>query len=353
MVTTVDRMLSHLSPDIGIDLGTAMTPVLECGRGVTVREPSYVAIDRKKDRVVAYGAEARLMDGRTPPHVEVVRPVREGVIADYDIAESMIRHLIGRTRSSGLLRPRIMVGVPSDATDVERRAVSEATRAAGARTVYIVPQPLAAAVGAGLPVLEARGSMIVDVGGGTSQAAVMSMGGIVVSGCIRVAGDRMDEALVSYLRRAHNLLVGDRSAEELKIAVGAALPVGQPIQAEVRGRDLPSGLPRALSIDSNELCSVFAEQVRDIAELVRNILESTPPELASDIVESGIALCGGGCLLRGLDEYLTQATGVYCYRVEDPLSSVALGAEKLFSDPRLMRIVFNGTTGTGVSHVRC
>ncbi len=342
MVTTIDRVLSHLSADIGIDLGTAMTPVLECGRGVTVREPSYVAIDRRKDRVLAVGSEARLMEGRTPPHIEVVRPVRDGVIADYDTAETMIRHLLGRTRANGVLRPRIMVGVPSDATDVERRAVSEATRAAGARVVYIVPQPLAAAVGAGLPVLEARGSMIVDIGGGTSQAAVMSMGGIIVSGCIRVAGDRMDDALVSYLRRAHNLLVGERRAEELKVAVGAAVPVMDPGRSRVRGRDLQSGLPREVEIDSNELSAVFTEHVREIAEMVRQILEATPPELASDIIESGIALCGGGCLLRGMDEYLTQETGVFCYRVEDPLSSVALGAEKLFSDPRLMRTVFNG-----------
>lgn len=342
MVTTIDRVLSHLSPDIGIDLGTAVTPVLERGRGVTLREPSYVAIDRRKDRILAVGAEARLMNGRVPSHVEVVRPVRDGVIADYDTAETMIRHLIGRTRNNGLLRPRIMVGVPSDATDVERRAVSEATRAAGARVVYIVPQPLAAAVGAGLPVLEARGSMIVDLGGGTSQAAVMSMGGIIVSGCIRVAGDRMDDALVSHLRRAHNLLVGERSAEELKIAIGAAIPVVDPRSARIRGRDLQSGLPREVTVDSNELSAVFSEHVREIAEMVRQLLESTPPELASDIVESGIALCGGGCLLHGMDEFLTQQTGVFCFRVEDPLSSVALGAERLFSDPRLMRIVFNG-----------
>ncbi len=342
MVTTLDRMLSHLSADIGIDLGTAMTPVLECGRGVTVREPSYVAIDRRKDRILAVGSEARQMEGRTPPHVEVVRPVRDGVIADYDTAETLIRHLLGRTRSHGVLRPRIMVGVPSDATDVECRAVSEATRAAGARVVYIVPQPLAAAVGAGLPVLEARGSMIVDIGGGTSQAAVMSMGGIIVSGCIRVAGDRMDDALVSHLRREHNLMVGERRAEELKVAVGAAIPVLDPARSRVRGRDLRSGLPREVEIDSNELSTVFAEHVREIAEMVRQILEATPPELASDIIEAGIALCGGGCLLRGMDEYLTQETGVFCYRVEDPLSSVALGAERLFSDPRLMRAVFNG-----------
>jgi rod shape-determining protein MreB len=343
MAVNVDQLLSSLAPDIGLDLGTANIPVLERGRGVTLREPSYVAVDRQRDnKVLAVGSRARRMFGRTPSHIEVIRPVREGVIADYDLAQSMIRHLLERTRSRGLFRPRVMVGIPSAATDVERRAVSEATRSAGARAVYLVSQPLAAAIGAGLPVLEARGSMIVDIGGGTTQAAVISMGSLVVSGSSRVAGDRMDEAIVAYLRRVHNLLVGERSAEELKIAVGSALPSPSPQRAVVRGRDLQSGLPTALEVDSNELCEVLGEHVRAIGELVRGILEDTPAELVSDIVESGIALCGGGSLLREMDEFLGRVTGVYCYRVDDPLSCVAMGTEKLFSDPRLRRAVLRG-----------
>lgn len=329
-------MLNLLSngPDLGIDLGTSHTPVVERGRGVTLLEPSYVAIDRRKGKVVAVGSKAKRMDGRCPEHIRVVKPVRDGVIADYDVAEALLRHLLTCLRRR---HPRVLVGIPTDATEVERRAVSEAAREAGARTVFTLPQPLVAAVGVGLPVLEARGSMVVDIGGGTSEAAMVSLGGIVSSGCVRSAGDRMDQVIQAHLRRKRNLLVGERSAEQLKLECGAARALEEPLVGRVRGRDLTSGLPRSVEIDSHELAEVLAPSVAELADLVRTTMEGTPPELVGHVMESGIALCGGGALLRGLDHYLSEATGVYCYKVEEPLTAVARGAGTLLADRALLK----------------
>lgn len=335
---SVAGIFSGLSPDIGIDLGTAATPVMECGRGITLREPSYVAYDRLNDSLVAYGAKAKQMKGRMPSNIEVIRPVRKGVVADYKACEAMLRCLISRTRR-GLLGPRIMVGVPVDVTDVERKAVSEAVKSAGARSVYVVPQPLAAAVGCGLPVMEAHGTMIVDIGGGTSQAAVMSMGGIIVSDSIRVAGDSFDDALVDYLRHEQNLLVGPSIAERVKIEAGAAVK-GEEVETYAAGRDIKTGIPRKVRLTSDEICHALSGVLDEIADLVKRVLENTPPEFADDIVEYGISLSGGSSLLRGIDRFLSKRTGVYCKVTEEPLSSVAYGVEKMFGDPRLMRSLF-------------
>lgn len=340
-------LVGSLSPDIGIDLGTVSTPVLECGRGVTMFEPSFVAYDRGKGLVAAVGARAKAMFERVPERIEVVRPIREGVIVDYAAAEVMMRHLLRRTVSKGLLGPRIMVGVPVGASDVECRAVSEITRTAGARMVYVVPQPLAAAVGAGLPVLESRGSMILDIGGGTAQAAVISMGGVIVSDCVRLGGDAMDESIQRYLCRERGLLVGLTSAEELKVSASSAIECEQPLEAEVRGRDFQTGLPRKLMINSNDLCPALKGVLYEIGTLVMRVLENTPPALASDIMENGVALTGGGALLRGLDEYLRTLTGVPAYVVAEPLVSAALGTEILFHDPRLMRTLLSSGVGAG------
>lgn len=342
MLIILDKLVSSLSADIGIDLGTAETPVLQCGKGLLYSEPTFVAFDRSKNRVVGVGSRAKLMQGRTGDNVDVVRPVRCGVLSDYKAAEVLLRHLISRVPARGLMGPRIMLGVPAGASDVECRAVSEAARAAGARIVYIVPQPLAAAVGAGLPVLEARGTMLVDIGGGTSQAAVMSMGGIIVSDCIKVAGDSFDDCIINCLREEHNLLVGHSSAEELKKKIGSALVGSHQVCESIRGQDLQTGIPRKVELNSNQVNQMLSRLLADIAEMVGRVLEATPPALASDIVEHGFALSGGGSLLQGMEEYLTKACGVYCHRVEQPLLSVVLGAEKMFKDPRLMRTIFGG-----------
>lgn len=335
-------LLSKLSPDVGIDLGTANTPVCQRNRGICWNEPSYLAVDRRERRVVAVGTKARRMQGRVPSHIQIVRPVRDGAIADYEMARVLLNHALQQVRSQGVIRPRVLVGVPADATDVECQAVSDAVKDAGARACMLLPQPLLAAIGAGLAVSEARASMVVDVGGGSSQAAVLAAGSLIASNCIRAAGDRMDAALVNYMRHRHNLIVGERSAEELKIAAGAALPVLDPPRASIAGRDLHSGLPRAVVVDGNELAPVLAPITSEIAQLVKSVLESTPPEQVGQVMENGLALCGGGSLLRGLDEQITQVTGVRCQRVPDPMSCVAMGAARLFSDARLLRMVLGG-----------
>ncbi|MEW6284469.1 MAG: rod shape-determining protein [Candidatus Eremiobacterota bacterium] len=337
----LDQFVDRLAPEVGIDLGTANTPVLTRSRGICWNEPSYLALDRRERRVIAVGSRARRMQGRAPSHVQVVRPIQNGVIADYEMAQVLLSHALGQVRQ-GMLRPRVLVGIPADATDVECQALADAVRDAGARSVFLLPQPLLAALGAGLPVLDPRASMVVDVGGGSSQAAVLSSGAIVASGCIRTAGHRMDLAVASYLRHRHNLIVGDCSAEDLKIEAGAALEEDTVRTATVRGRDLHSGLPRSILVDSNELARVLAPVTAEIAALVKSTLESTPPELVGQVKESGMALCGGGSLLRGMDGLIGQVTGVACRRVERPLECLALGAQKLFSDPRTMRVVLGG-----------
>lgn len=339
-LVALDQFLSNFSRDIGIDLGTANTPVTVRGRGVVLCEPSYVAINRERDRVVAVGQEAKLMSGKTPRNIEVIRPMRNGVIRDFDVASQMLKVFLKRVDSQGMLRPRVMIGVPSNTTEVERRAVSEAARVAGARVVYCIDQPLAGAVGADLPVLEPHACMIVDIGGGTSQVTILSLGGVVLSRSIRIAGDRLDEAIVNYVRLARNLLIGERTAEEVKIAIGYAVPPREPVFLTVKGRDQSTGLPRLISLSSSEVFEAISETLERIAEVVKETLESTPPELISDIMDDGITLVGGTSLLRGLDEYIHTITGVNCAVAQEPMFAVVKGQEKVFSNLRYMKTIF-------------
>ena len=338
----LDNLLSSLSSDVGIDLGTSNTPVLVKGKGIVLIEPTYVARDIVKNQIIEVGHSAKRMEGRTPENIEIIRPVRDGVIADFDIAEEMLKHIFRKIKADGIVKPRVIVGVPSDVTDVEWRAVSEATKAAGARRVYIIEQPLAGAIGAGLPVLKAVGSIVVDIGGGTSEVAITSMGSLVQSRTSRIAGDEMDEAIQSYLRKNHNLLVGIRTAEELKISIGSAKKTMVAQNAVVKGRDLSTGLPRSVDIDSNQIAEALQEIVQQMVDLLKQTLETTPPELLSDIYDRGVILIGGGTLLKHLDEVLSESIGVLCKHADDPISAVALGCDKLFKSPKLFKAVFLG-----------
>lgn len=313
---------------IGIDLGTANVLAYVKGRGVVVNEPSVVALATRENRVVAVGSAAREMLGRTPGGVSVIRPMRDGVIADYLITEAMLQHLIGRVRGKlDLVRPEVMVCAPAGATSVEQRAVREAAEQAGARRpAHLVPEPLAAAIGAGMPVNLARGNMVVDIGGGRAEAAVISMYGIVVSESVRVAGDRIDDAIVAYIRRRRNLMIGERTAEEVKIEVGSALPLEEEISAQVQGRDQVTGLPKTITVTSKEITQAISDPLNTIVSAVKTVLERTPPELAADVIDQGVVLTGGGSLLRNLDQLLTQETGVNCQVADEPMNCVALGA---------------------------
>ena len=313
---------------IGIDLGTANVLAYVKGRGVVVNEPSVVALATRENRVVAVGSAAREMLGRTPGGVSVIRPMRDGVIADYLITEAMLQHLIGRVRGKlDLVRPEVMVCVPAGATSVEQRAVREAAEQAGARRpAHLVPEPLAAAIGAGMPVHLARGNMVVDIGGGRAEAAVISMYGIVVSESVRVAGDRIDEAIIAYIRRRRNLMIGERTAEEVKIEVGSALPLEEELSTQVQGRDQVTGLPKTITVTSKEITQAISDPLNTIVSAVKAVLERTPPELAADVIDQGVVLTGGGALLRNLDQLLTQETGVNCQVADEPMNCVALGA---------------------------
>ncbi len=317
------------SMDIGVDLGTANVLVYIKGKGIVLREPSVVAIDRDSNRILAIGEEARRMLGRTPGNIIAIRPLREGVIADYDTTESMLRHFIQKVAGKNFFfKPRIMICIPSGVTTVEKRAVLEAAMQAGARKTFLIEEPLAAALGAGLVISEACGSMVVDIGGGTTDAAVLSLGGIVVSESLRIGGDKFDEALVRYVKKEHNVLIGERTAEEIKITVGTAFPTGRNETMEIRGRDLVSGLPKTVRITSAETREALAEPISLIVDCVKAVLEKTPPELAADIVDRGIVMTGGGSLIHGLDRLINQETGIPTYLAEDPLSCVALGTGK-------------------------
>jgi rod shape-determining protein MreB len=311
--------------DIGIDLGTANTLVHVGGRGVLLREPSVVAINKDSGEVVAVGEEAKRMLGRTPSHIVATRPLKDGVIADFEQTEKMLQYFISKVSNRFLLRRTVVVGIPSGVTEVERRAVIEASRNAGATQAYVIEEPMAAAFGAGLPVDEPNGSMIVDIGGGTTEVAVISLGGIVHSRSIRVAGDELDEAISSYVRRAYNLYIGDRTAEHTKIEIGSAVTLEKELQLTIKGRDLVTGLPRSAVISSEEVRMAIAEPLNAIVEAVKLTLEATPPELASDAMDSGIVLAGGGALLRGLDRLISQETGMPVHIAPDPLSCVAIG----------------------------
>ncbi|HWR09142.1 rod shape-determining protein [Sporomusa sp.] len=315
--------------DIGVDLGTANVLVYIKGKGIVLREPSVVAIDRDSNRILAIGEEARRMLGRTPGNIIAIRPLREGVIADYDTTESMLRHFIQKVAGKNFFfKPRIMVCIPSGVTTVEKRAVLEAAMQAGARKTYLIEEPLAAALGAGLEIAEPCGAMVVDIGGGTTDVAVLSLGGIVVSESLRIGGDKFDEALIRHVKKEYNILIGERTAEAIKVAIATAYPDGRNESMEIRGRDLVSGLPKTIRMSSSETREALAEPVALIVECVKSVLEKTPPELAADIVDRGIVMTGGGSLIHGLDKLINQETGIPTYLAEDPLSCVALGTGK-------------------------
>lgn len=319
---------SSFSRDMGIDLGTANTLVHVKGKGIVLREPSVVAIQRDTGTVLAVGEEAKQMIGRTPGNITAIRPMKDGVIADFDVTQNMLKYFIAKSLGSrSFVRPRVVVAVPSGVTEVEKRAVIDATLQAGAREAYLIEEPMAAAIGAGLPVHEPTGNMVVDIGGGTTEVAVISLGGIVTSRSIRVGGDEMDEAIVQYVKRTYNLMIGERTAEEIKIAIGSALTL-EPEKMDIRGRDLVSGLPKTLTITAEEVQKALTEPVFSIIEAVKVTLEKTPPELASDIMDRGIVMTGGGSLLRGLDKLLNRETGMPVHIAEEPLSCVALGTGK-------------------------
>lgn len=314
---------------MGIDLGTANSLVFVAGKGVVLDEPSVVALDQGTGKVLAVGSEARRMLGRTPGNIIAIRPLREGVIADYTITESMLKYFLARVYGRKMfMRPRVMVSVPSGVTSVEKRAVLEATLEAGARKTYLIEEPLAAALGTGLDIMKPSGSFVVNIGGGTSDVAVLSLGGIVLSESTRVAGDKFDEAIIRYVKREYNLLIGERTAEEIKLTVGTACPDGDNPVVEVRGRDLLTGLPKTVSISSAETYEAMEEPLFAVIDLIKSVLERTPPELAADIYQKGIVLTGGGALLRGLDKLLGEHTGIPVNIADDPLRCVVLGTGK-------------------------
>ena len=317
---------NNMSDDMGIDLGTANTLVHCKEKGIIIREPSVVAVEVDTNEVLAIGAEAKRMIGRTPGNIVAIRPMKDGVIADYEITQSMLKHFIKKAMGSrSFVRPRILVGVPSGVTEVEKRAVIDATIEAGAREAYLIEEPMAAAIGAGLPVQEATGSMVVDIGGGTCEVAVISLGGIVVSKSVRTGGDALDAAIVRYIRKMFNLLIGERTAESIKIEIGTAMRVDNPPTMEVRGRDLVSGLPKNITVNANHVCEAVDEPVSIIVDAVRNTLERTPPELSADIIDRGIVMTGGSSMLRNLDRLLSQETGMPVFVSDEALNCVALG----------------------------
>ncbi len=324
-------ILRRFSRDIGIDLGTANTVIYVSGEGIVLQEPSVVAIDQRDKTVYAVGDDANKMIGRTPGDIVAVRPLRDGVIADFDSAEMMLRAFIQKVRR-GLFNPRIAIGIPSGVTGVEWRAVMDAARRAGAREVYPIDEPIAAAIGAGLPVTEATGNMIVDIGGGTTEVAVMSLQGIVLSESVRVAGDELSDAIMTYMKRVHNLVVGERTSEEIKIKIGSAYPTADEASMEVRGLHLLSGLPRTVTVKSTEIRESMAEPLSVIVDAVKRTLERTPPELAADIIERGIMLAGGGALLNGLDTLISHETGIVTHVAPAPLNCVVLGAGAVLED---------------------
>ena len=319
--------------DIGIDLGTANTIVFMKGKGIIMREPSVVALDTRTDTVRFVGTEAKDVIGRTPGSIVAIRPLKDGVIADFDVAASMLKIFIKRVfRNNAFARPRVIICVPSGVTEVERRAVKESTLKAGAKAVSVIEEPMAAAIGAGLPVSEATGSMIVDIGGGTSEVAVISLGGIVASMSVRVGGDEFDDAIVAYIRKKYNLLIGERTAEEIKIRIGSAYIYENEGSMEIKGRNLLDGLPKNVIVQASEIREALADPIASILEAVRVTLEKTPPELSADIIDHGITLAGGGALLRGLDELISKETGMPVYVAENPLDCVAEGTGKVLEN---------------------
>lgn len=341
------NLLGLLSADMGIDLGTANTLVYVKGRGIVLNEPSVVAIAQSKGKrqVLAVGDEAKLMLGRTPGNIQAIRPLRDGVIADFEVAEEMIKHFIRKVHNRrSFANPQIIICVPSGSTAVERRAIQESAESAGARRVFLIEEPMAAAIGAGLPVTEPTGSMVVDIGGGTTEVAVLSLGGIVYSRSVRVGGDKLDEAIINYIRRYHNLLIGESTAERIKKEIGSACPPedGEGRTTEIKGRDLMNGVPKEIIITERQVAESLAEPVSAILEAVKVALENTAPELAADIVDKGIVLTGGGALLRNLDFVLRHATGLPVSVAEDPLSCVALGTGRALEEMNTLKSLLVG-----------
>jgi len=336
----LDALLGRFGRDMGVDLGTANTLVYVRRQGIVLREPSVVAKRVDDGQVLAVGEEAKRMLGRTPGDIVATRPLRDGVIADFDTTAAMLAYFIRRAANGRMwIRPRVVVGIPSGCTEVEKRAVIDATIQAGARDAYLIEEPMAAAIGAGLPVSEPVGSMVVDIGGGTTEVAVIALGGIVTSRSIRVGGDEMDEAIIQYARRAYNLLIGERSAEEVKIAIGSAFPDRDERAVDIRGRDLVSGLPRTVRLTSAEIREAMAEPVQQIVDAVKQTLERTPPELAADIFERGIVLAGGGALLRGMDRLLAEETGMPVTVTDDPLAAVVMGTGRAVEEIEVLKKV--------------
>ena len=326
---------------IGIDLGTVNVLVYVRGRGIVLQEPSLVALSLADQRIVALGEEAKTMLGRTPDSIEVMRPMRDGVIADYMITEAMLRYFI--TKVCGRLqlmfggKPDIAISVPVGVTSVEERAVHDAAIAAGGRSAHLVPEPFAAALGAGLPIHTPTGNMVVDIGGGASEAAVISMNGMVVASAVRIAGLKIDEAITTYIRKKHNLMIGEQTAEDIKMQIGSALPMEEELALEVRGRDQVAGLPRTIRVTSNEITEAIAEPLAAISGVVRSVLEKTPPELASDIIDRGMVLVGGGALIRNIERFLTKETGVPCFVAENPMACVAIGAGRALEQLEMLK----------------
>ncbi|MBU2647232.1 rod shape-determining protein [bacterium] len=341
----LERITRIFSNDIAIDLGTANTLVFLSGKGIVIREPSVVAVQtgpRGETKVLAVGSEAKSMLGRTPGTIQAIRPMKDGVIANFDVTAEMIRHFIKKVQKSSSLikfRPRVIVGVPSGITQVEKRAVKESAESAGAREVYLVEEPMAAAIGAGLPITEANGNMIIDIGGGTTEVAVISLAGIVYSNSTRVGGDIMDDTIIQYIKKRYNLLIGERTAEQIKINIGSAYPTDENLTMDVKGRDLLTGIPKTLILSNDEIRESLSDVCDQIVLVTKNALEDTPPELAADIVDKGIVLAGGGSLLKGMDILLRERTGLPIIYAEDPLSCVALGVGAMLDNIGLLKSV--------------
>ena len=338
MINSLWRLFSN---DLAIDLGTANTLVFVDGQGIVLREPSVVALNSHTNEVQAVGMEAKQMLGRVPDSITAIRPMKDGVIAHFEVTERMIRHFIQKVHNNRktLVRPRIIVAVPSGVTQVERRAVRDSAESAGAREVFLIDEPMAAAIGVGLPIQEPSGNMIIDIGGGTTEVAIISLSGIVYSKSVRIAGDEMDEAIVNYIKRKYNVLIGERTAEDVKVQIGSAYPMEKPMTLEVKGRDLVAGIPKTLVISDEEIREALADSFREIVEAVKICLERTPPELASDIVDKGVVVAGGGSLIKGVDILLREAIGLPITLASDALSVVAQGAGKALSDPILLEKV--------------
>jgi rod shape-determining protein MreB len=347
----LNALLGLFSLDIAIDLGTANTLVSVRGRGVLINEPSYVAIEKKTKKIIAIGREAKEMVGRTPASIVAIRPLRDGVISDFDVTEKMLHYFIKKAHDQLLIsipRPRVIVGIPGGVTEVEKKAVYDAAISAGAREVYLIEEPMAAAIGAGLPIAEPVGSMVIDIGGGTTEMAVFSLGGIVVSRSIRVAGDEMDEDIIRYARQKYNLLIGERMAERAKIEIGSAYPLPEEKTTTLRGRNLVTGLPDSVEVSSIEIREALSNSLSIIIETVKSTIDETPPELVADLMEQGIALVGGGALLKGMDERLSEETKMRVYISEDPMTCVVRGASKVLEELEVLHKFLSSTRRRGV-----